>query len=279
MKMRIVHRQSLLLLVVACNNPESALFSGDPYGSSNAGSASVGEMGGASSGGGSAPDGAATAGSATTGGVAGGAPGTSADGGSPVLEAGGAGGAAAEPDDMPVPPVCGNGKLEAGEQCDDAGHDGEDGCSAECQVVCSDFGSDVEASADHHCYAGYDEADFGGAQADCEERGAHLVTITSAAENDIVNGFVNSSKFIGAFEAVELTSESSGSYEWLTGEAFEYENWDGEQPDRAGERCNSYSNNPRCYQHCAFMQSDGTWADQRCDLVDGYVCEWEPAGL
>lgn len=279
MKMRVVPRPFLLLLAVACNNPDSALFSQEAPGSSQAGSASVGEVGGGSSGVGGAPGAAATAGSATTGGVAGGVSGTSADGGSTVLEAGGAGGAAPEPDDMPMPPMCGNGKLEAGEQCDDAGHEGEDGCSAECQVVCSDFGSDVEASADHHCYAGYDEADFEGAQAACLERGAHLVTITSAAENEIVSGFVNSSKFIGAFEAVDLTNEGSGSYQWITDEAFEYENWDAEQPDRAGERCNQNSNNPRCYQHCASMQGDGTWADQRCDLADGYVCEWEPAGL
>jgi cysteine-rich repeat protein len=174
--------------------------------------------------------------------------------------------------------VCGNGKLELGEQCDDAGHGGRDGCSSECHVVCSDFGTNVEASPDHHCYAGYDEADFETAQADCEERGAHLVSIGSSAENEIVRELVDSSKFIGAFENVGLSSGAAGTYEWTTGEAFGYQNWGDEQPDRAGARCDQGSKNSRCYEHCAFMLGDGTWADQRCDLSDGYVCEWEPAG-
>jgi cysteine-rich repeat protein len=175
-------------------------------------------------------------------------------------------------------PVCGNGKREGDEQCDDAGHDGQDGCDAQCQVVCSDFDDDAEASADHHCYAGYDQADFEGAQKACQERGAHLVTISSAAENELVDGFVNNSKFIGTFEDVELTSESHGTYQWITGETMAFQNWSGGQPDRAGARCNEFANNARCYEHCAFMLGNGTWADQRCDLVDGYVCEWEPAG-
>lgn len=277
MKAHAVHCQCLLLLVMACGSgPDSALFSGDLPGSSAGGKPSVGAAGGTGAGT-SAPGGAATAGSATTGGLAGQAPGPATEGGSPVVEAGGAGGAAPEPDDMPTP-LCGNGKLEEGEQCDDAAHEGDDGCNADCEVVCSDFGTDVVTSPDHHCYAGYDEADFEGAQADCEERGAHLVSIASAAENEVVRGLVNSSKFIGAFEAVELTAEDEGTYEWITGEPFDYENWDSQQPDRAGERCNQYSNNQRCYEHCAIMLDDGTWADQRCDLIDGYVCEWEPAG-
>jgi cysteine-rich repeat protein len=279
MKAHAVHCQCLLLLVMACGSgPDSALFSGDLPASSAGGNPSPSATGGAGSGA-SAPGGAATAGSATAGGIAGQAPGPATEGGSPVVDAGGAGGAAPEPDDMPTPPLCGNGKLEEGEQCDDAAREGGDGCNADCEVVCSDFGTDVEASPEHHCYAGYDEADFEDAQADCVERGAHLATIASAAENEIVRDLVDSSKFIGAFEPIELMNEDAGTYEWITGEAFEYENWDGQQPDRAGDRCDQYSNNQRCYEHCAIMQGDGTWADQRCDLVDGYVCEWEPAGL
>jgi hypothetical protein len=34
----------------------------------------------------------------------------------------------------------------------------------------------------------------------------------------------------------------------------------------------------RCYEHCMAILADGRWADQRCDRVDGYVCEWEPVG-
>lgn len=34
----------------------------------------------------------------------------------------------------PVPPVCGNGSLEAGEQCDDGNTTAGDGCSANCRI-------------------------------------------------------------------------------------------------------------------------------------------------
>lgn len=273
-------------LLLACNaHPDSVLFSDDapnPAETNDGGTKSVVASGGSTSevpSAGTAPGG----GSMAAGGVtSGGAPSL----GGSASEAGTAGagapdavaGAGGEPGAMADPPVCGNGKLEAGEECDDAKHAGKDGCSAACKVVCADFGEGAEESADHHCYAGYDEATFEGAQAACEKLGAHLVTIGSASENELVTRFVDTSKFIGAFEHVELMSDATAEYEWITGEALSYENWDNQQPDRAGERCAAYANNARCFEHCAFMQGDGTWADQRCDVSDGYVCEWEPAG-
>jgi cysteine-rich repeat protein len=181
----------------------------------------------------------------------------------------------------PPEPVCGNGKLEAGEECDDAGHEGKDGCDASCQVVCSHFGEGSVKSEDAHCYLGFDENDFEGATADCAARGGHLVSISSAAENEIVSTFVRNSKWIGGFEDVAITNPGDGLYEWVTGEPFAYENWADEEPDRAEFRCSSGGGSGvaiRCYQHCALMQGGGTWIDSRCDMADGYVCEWEPAG-
>jgi cysteine-rich repeat protein len=275
-------------LLLACNShPDSVLFSDDepmPAETNYGGTKSVVAGGGspsktppAASGTGPA-GGTMAAGGVTSGGATpvGGA--TSEAGTAGVDDPAATAGAGAAPGTTPDPPVCGNGKLEAGEECDDAKQAGKDGCNAACKVVCADFGEGVEASADHHCYAGFDEATFEGAQAACEKLGAHLVTIGSAAENDLVSGFVSTSKFIGAFEDVELMSEAMAEYAWVTGEALSYENWDSQQPDRAGERCKAYDNDSRCFEHCAFMQRDGTWADQRCDLSDGYVCEWEPAG-
>lgn len=282
MNMRTGYRLLPWLLLACSNHPDSALFSGGVPDGTSGGTKAV-HTGGteadvpAAGGAGISRAGSTTGGAGARGGTAPVA-GTSNEAGSPEVPSpdpdGGSGGEAGT---NPDPPMCGNGKLEGGEECDDAKHEGEDGCNAECQVVCSDFAEDAEASADHHCYAGYDEAAFEDAQAACTELGAHLVTIGSAAENELVRKLVQSSKFIGAFENVELTSDAEGDYEWVTGEALTYENWDSAQPDRAGERCDQYSNTPRCFEHCAFMQWDGTWADQRCDVSDGYVCEWEPA--
>jgi cysteine-rich repeat protein len=172
--------------------------------------------------------------------------------------------------------VCGNGIIEAGEQCDDANRAGMDGCD-KCMVNCAHLGAGAVKSDDHHCYRGYDEATFERAVAACKERGAHLVTITSAAENTIVRQLVNSSKFIGAWEDLSPMVEGNGDYAWVTGEALSYTNWAQGEPDLDNYSCSGWGNQ-RCYEHCLIMNGQGTWEDHRCDQPDGYACEWEPAG-
>jgi len=171
--------------------------------------------------------------------------------------------------------VCGNGVLEPGEQCDDAGNTGN-GCDSDCKVVCTQHGQGVLESEDHHCYAGYNQADFEGSQQACVKRGAHLASVSSAAENKLVRQLVSNSKWLGASEAASEMSPGKGDYAWLTGEPVDYTNWAPQEPNRAPSHCQS--SNALCYAHCAVMLGDGTWAAQRCDMVDGYVCEWEPAG-
>jgi cysteine-rich repeat protein len=209
--------------------------------------------------------GTGTGGTAASGGVAGGAP-------EPAGGAGDGGGGAGpvEPE-----PVCGNGIIESGEQCDDADHAGQDGC-AECQVQCSHFGSGTLKSEDNHCYRGYDQATFEAARAACDERGAHLVTIGTAAENELVRELVATSKLIGGFEDVSLMVEGEGTYGWVTGEPFTFTNWAQSEPDQQGVLCGGWGYE-RCYAHCIGMNGQGRWQDLRCDLPDGYVCEWEPA--
>lgn len=270
-----------LLLVVACNRPDSALFSDDglPPTESNSGAGSGQSAGSTSLGGGTANNGgtasntpaepAAGAGDSPTAG------GVNVPDGQGMAGAMDAAGASGEPP-KPPEPMCGNGILEAGEQCDDAGHTGQDGCDGACKVVCANFGADTAESEDHHCYNGFDEADFEGAVADCEKRGAHLATISSAAENKIARTFVNNSKWLGGHEDVGATAPGTGTYAWITDEPFTYTNWGAREPNQARVRCSGIEQN--CYEHCVSMIGDGTWADQSCAITDGYVCEWEPAG-
>lgn len=272
-----------LLLVVACNHPDSDLFgsSSAPPIENDGGAGAAPSAGGTSLGGGTAANNGGTSSNTPAEPVAGGTGGTATAGSANVpVDQGMAGamdaaGASGEPP-KPPEPLCGNGILEAGEQCDDAGHTGQDGCDAGCKVVCANFGADTAESEDHHCYNGYDEADFQGAVEACVKRGAHLATISSAAENKIVRTFVNNSKWLGGHEDVGASAPGTGTYAWITDEPFTYTNWGAREPNQARVRCSGFEQN--CYEHCVSMIGDGTWADQSCAITDGYVCEWEPAG-
>jgi|GEM_PF-5347432 len=270
-----------LLLVVACNRPDSDLFGVSTLPPLENGSGTgPGQTAGTAS---------FAGGMANTGGTSANTPSEPAAGG--ASDKPGAGGAN-EPDDQgmagamdaaggsgeppkPPQPMCGNGILEAGEQCDDGGHAGQDGCDGACKVVCANFGADTVESEDHHCYNGYDEADFEGAVEACAKRGAHLATISSAAENKLVRSFVNNSKWLGGHEDVGASAPGAGAYAWITDEPFTFTNWSEREPNHAKVRCSGLET---CYEHCVSMMGDGTWADQSCAIADGYVCEWEPAG-
>lgn len=298
MKANVRYRAVALLWIAACNRPDEALFDDVPKGddvTDGNGVAGAATAGTTSSAAGSASTGATTSlgGSTPTAGgpidmESAGSPG-SPDGaaGGPDNVAGssntaGTGGTGEPP--KPPEPVCGNGKLEAGEECDDSGHTGKDGCDS-CKVVCADFGSGTLESEDHHCYNGYDAADFEGAVAACKERGAHLATISSEAENKIAQKFVNNSKWLGGAEDVASNVQGTGNYGWITEEPFTYSNWDRGEPNQGKVRCEGggivLGPGPvvsSCYEHCVSMLGDGTWVDAQCEVSDGYVCEWEPAG-
>jgi cysteine-rich repeat protein len=282
------------LALVACNHTDTALFSdpgAEPLSSSGGSAAHPSDDQKAGGGSGATPsnsggsDAAAATGGTdaapSAGSSSGGQPQTAGSAGqSPTPDPSGTAGAndgsAGSGEPQKPDPVCGNGVIEAGEECDDAGHTGPDGCDAECRVVCADRGPGTIKSADYHCYNGYDAANFDGAIAACEKRGAHLVTVSSADENKIARMFVNDGKWIGGREDVPLTMMGSGQYAWLTGEPFTYTNWAKEEPNRLEYHCEGGGFNSHCYEHCITILGDGTWADRKCDVSDGYVCEWEP---
>ena len=62
-------------------------------------------------------------------------------------------------------------------------------------------------------------------------RGGHLVTITSAAENTFVTTLLNGMHALaGAFQP-SGSPEPAGGWQWVTGEPFEFTNWNDTQPD------------------------------------------------
>ena len=76
-----------------------------------------------------------------------------------------------------------------------------------------------------HIYSLYNDAmTWTDAKARCERVGGHLVTITSASEQSLVEGFLSSGTrfhyWLGASDA-----ETEGTFKWVTGESFSYSNW------------------------------------------------------
>lgn len=95
----------------------------------------------------------------------------------------------------------------------------------------------------------------------CESRGGHLVTITSAAENEFVYKLLN-----GTTAMIGLTDEEEeGVMKWVTGERVAYTNFADGEP-----------NNEWDEDYCLINGEDGKWNDGHLDVESWYfVCEWD----
>jgi hypothetical protein len=109
-----------------------------------------------------------------------------------------------------------------------------------------------------HCYFVLAAGSQASSQAACASRGAHLVTITSAAEQDHVARLSTASTWIG------LTSPSAtndaASYRWLTGEARVVDFWHPGQPND-GHGC------------VVAHYTDRLWRDVTCTNTYPALCE------
>ena len=104
----------------------------------------------------------------------------------------------------------------------------------------------------------------------------HLATITSEAETDFVvlnlpdavfhiAPFVGGA-WIGAFQPAGSV-EPDGGWEWVTGEAFAYDNWAGGEPNNSGGE-----------DAVHFWQGAGAWNDADGGLLKGYLVEFDAPG-
>jgi hypothetical protein len=98
----------------------------------------------------------------------------------------------------------------------------------------------------------------------CESLGGHLVTITSAEENDFVDTLAESYfVWIGFCD-----EETEGVWEWITGENVIYTNWRLNEPNNC---CGG--------EDYGEMINDGTWNDLggpgSPTTKRYYVCEWD----
>jgi hypothetical protein len=100
----------------------------------------------------------------------------------------------------------------------------------------------------------------------CDERGGYLATITSEAENRFVYDQVGRdgvSLWLGGTDRY-----SEGTWEWITGETWDYEHWASDQPDdaRSGQ------------DYLQFWASHPSeWDDSGLpnkNLIRSFICEW-----
>lgn len=182
-----------------------------------------------------------------------------------------------DPSGCSAGPICGDGFLQAGEECDDGNAVNNDRCSNACKTICK--GSEIKWSVNGHCYidadyTSYSDKTWDAAQAICAETpGGHLVTITSQAEYDFVystvmpdswDAYSTSPRWIGLNDkAIE------GAFVWVTGEPVLVTAWASGEPNNSGGN-----------EHCAEMKwSDAAWNDLDCAKARPFVCEIEPTVL
>lgn len=105
----------------------------------------------------------------------------------------------------------------------------------------------------------------------------HLATITSQAEQDFIVGQFGDAiraKWLGGFQPPG-SPEPAGGWQWITGEAFVYTNWEPTEPNNSG------GNENRLLFATAGLATLGVWNDLNGEappatFVNGYVVEFVP---
>lgn len=223
--------------------------------------------------GGSSSGGHPSAGGATSAGGYGGSMGGGGSGTGDTAGTGGAGGGGTT-----IMPVCGNGIIESGEECDDGNLEPGDGCSPEC-VECECPAGDCSNAAvfrdpiTHHCYAYVASSrDWSDAETACEAWSGTLAALSTITELQSLMSLVKSSDTNVWLGATDEGHE--GTFVWVNGEAFSYVNG---APPWASDEPNDNGIWPG-HENCLEMRMDPNFNDRKCDTTQHFLCERLPAG-
>jgi hypothetical protein len=135
---------------------------------------------------------------------------------------------------------------------------GSKDASSDVPIACTEEGG---VRLDGHCYFALGARNQPAAKALCAVAGAHLVTITSSAEQGLIATFGKDDRWIGLESSDPLTGARS-SYKWITGEAMTVDHWE--------------PVNPNDHAACVVAESaDSLWADRACTEVHMTLCERE----
>jgi cysteine-rich repeat protein len=165
-------------------------------------------------------------------------------------------------------PVCGDGFIQAGEECDDGNDNDHDECAG-CVVQCD--GEDEAKDPDtFHCYwydDGFTTADFGDANSGCADWRSNGTLVTITTEEELffltVTNHTNPGAWIGATDMI-----TSGKYLWVTGEPWEFSNWAPGYPDDMGG-----------FASCISLGHQNLkWENTPCETSRDVICESSPVG-
>jgi cysteine-rich repeat protein len=161
-------------------------------------------------------------------------------------------------------PLCGNGTVDPGEECDPTSAT-VPGCSNFCRIECSGTGEYLRPFI-QSCYRLLPDKPlaWGGASNDCVTWGGWLATIDSAEEQAFVASLVSDRTWIGANDKTV-----EGDFAWDSGEPWGYQNWaTGEPSDTLGEDCVELN-----------ATLDFAWNDTACADPHVFLCERRPPGM
>ena len=131
-----------------------------------------------------------------------------------------------------------------------------------------------------HCYRVNDaELTFAEARDACAQAGGHLLTVGNETENALGAELHDGEHWIGANDGRADTMPGVGEYTWVSGETFDYSDWEDEQPNAFETNCADGGDETDCFEHGAFQSDEGDWNDRSCWHTIVSICEWdiEPA--
>jgi hypothetical protein len=112
-----------------------------------------------------------------------------------------------------------------------------------------------------HCYVavGDDDRNWNDARQKCFDRGADLVVVTDAAEDDFVRALLPDGRdfWMGAHDG---DGADEGRWQWVDSEPWGFERWGTFQPDN-------------WFNEDCLERVSGAWNDADCGDQQSYVCE------
>ena len=172
------------------------------------------------------------------------------------------------------------GRQASGSTAGAPGSAGSGGASSEAGApnlssACLSHGADASYfDQTQHCYSVDRELrTFADAQAHCLAIGAHLVTLSSDAENHFVATLSPDERWIAATDGKGPREAQPGNYMWITGEPFDFQKWSGGQPNASRTDCDG-KGGAECFEHCAFLAGE-VWNDRYCLHLIQSTCEWD----